>query len=300
MEDKTWGGRFTEKTDRRVEAFTASIDFDKRLYSHDIDGSIVTDTGPEATGEPEAADGGAPESSATVASAPPETVHSPLSGAPSGSVIACSRSVEDVIDLAVAVSFPQRFSVQDGNAQMAQAGGEHRAVEAAQQADSDRDAAALAKALRDQQAVAPADSPVPATERLAQLDHLRAQGLVTDEEYQAKRQKILDELSEIQEKIAGYLEILNSDERLNAVLIEEQLRSDRDRSEANYRTLFEEMLDAFALHELIVDDRDAVPGAVGGSKRVSSRARIVCGPAVVTVLAQPAKRRAGGRTGAPE
>ncbi|MGD9274476.1 MAG: lyase family protein, partial [Desulfobacterales bacterium] len=41
MEDKTWGGRFTEKTDRRVEAFTASIDFDKRLYSHDIDGSIA-------------------------------------------------------------------------------------------------------------------------------------------------------------------------------------------------------------------------------------------------------------------
>jgi argininosuccinate lyase len=41
MEDKTWGGRFTEKTDRRVEAFTASIDFDKRLYSYDIDGSIA-------------------------------------------------------------------------------------------------------------------------------------------------------------------------------------------------------------------------------------------------------------------
>jgi argininosuccinate lyase len=41
MENKTWGGRFTEKTDRRVEAFTASIDFDKRLYSYDIDGSIA-------------------------------------------------------------------------------------------------------------------------------------------------------------------------------------------------------------------------------------------------------------------
>jgi argininosuccinate lyase len=41
MKDKTWGGRFSEKTDRRVEAFTASIDFDKRLYSHDIDGSIA-------------------------------------------------------------------------------------------------------------------------------------------------------------------------------------------------------------------------------------------------------------------
>ena len=67
-------------------------------------------------------------------------------------------------------------------------------VEADEQADSDRDAAALAKALREQQAAGPADSPVPATERLAQLDQLRAQGLVTDEEYQAKRQKILDEL----------------------------------------------------------------------------------------------------------
>jgi uncharacterized membrane protein YdbT with pleckstrin-like domain len=67
-------------------------------------------------------------------------------------------------------------------------------VEADEQADSDRDAAALAKALRDHQAVGPTDSPVPATERLAQLDQLRAQGLVTDEEYQAKRQKILDEL----------------------------------------------------------------------------------------------------------
>jgi argininosuccinate lyase len=41
MENKTWGGRFTEKTDRRVETFTASIDFDKRLYSFDIDGSIA-------------------------------------------------------------------------------------------------------------------------------------------------------------------------------------------------------------------------------------------------------------------
>jgi len=67
-------------------------------------------------------------------------------------------------------------------------------VEADEQADSDRDAASLAKALREQQAVSPADSPVPATERLAQLDQLRAQGLVTDEEYQAKRRKILDEL----------------------------------------------------------------------------------------------------------
>ena len=67
-------------------------------------------------------------------------------------------------------------------------------VEADEQRDSDRDAAALAKALREQKAPGLTDSSASATERLAQLDHLRAQGLVTDEEYQAKRQKILDEL----------------------------------------------------------------------------------------------------------
>src|SRR5881398_3410087 len=33
---KTWGGRFTGQTDRRVEAFTESISFDRRLYRHDI------------------------------------------------------------------------------------------------------------------------------------------------------------------------------------------------------------------------------------------------------------------------
>jgi len=37
--DKLWGGRFSESTDAFVEAFTASIDFDKRLYKHDIAGS---------------------------------------------------------------------------------------------------------------------------------------------------------------------------------------------------------------------------------------------------------------------
>ncbi len=37
--DKLWGGRFSESTDAFVEAFTASIDFDKRLYKHDIEGS---------------------------------------------------------------------------------------------------------------------------------------------------------------------------------------------------------------------------------------------------------------------
>jgi argininosuccinate lyase len=39
--DKPWGGRFTESTHAFVEAFTASIDFDQRLYRHDIAGSIA-------------------------------------------------------------------------------------------------------------------------------------------------------------------------------------------------------------------------------------------------------------------
>lgn len=39
--DKPWGGRFTESTDAFVEAFTASIDFDQRLYRQDIAGSIA-------------------------------------------------------------------------------------------------------------------------------------------------------------------------------------------------------------------------------------------------------------------
>ena len=36
---KPWAGRFTEPTDAFVEAFTASIGFDQRLYRHDIEGS---------------------------------------------------------------------------------------------------------------------------------------------------------------------------------------------------------------------------------------------------------------------
>ncbi len=39
MSQKTWGGRFTGGTDARVEAFTESISFDRRLYRHDIIGS---------------------------------------------------------------------------------------------------------------------------------------------------------------------------------------------------------------------------------------------------------------------
>ena len=39
--DKLWGGRFSQPTDEFVEEFTASIDFDKRLYRQDIRGSIA-------------------------------------------------------------------------------------------------------------------------------------------------------------------------------------------------------------------------------------------------------------------
>jgi len=39
--DKPWSGRFTEPTDIFVEAFTASVGFDRRLYRHDIAGSIA-------------------------------------------------------------------------------------------------------------------------------------------------------------------------------------------------------------------------------------------------------------------
>ncbi|MFN2308989.1 MAG: argininosuccinate lyase [Gammaproteobacteria bacterium] len=38
---KPWGGRFTESTDAFVEAFTASVGFDQRLYPYDIAGSIA-------------------------------------------------------------------------------------------------------------------------------------------------------------------------------------------------------------------------------------------------------------------
>ncbi|MBI3989996.1 MAG: argininosuccinate lyase [candidate division NC10 bacterium] len=38
---KPWGGRFAGKTHRLVERYTASIHFDRRLYRHDIQGSIA-------------------------------------------------------------------------------------------------------------------------------------------------------------------------------------------------------------------------------------------------------------------
>ncbi|MDH5231690.1 MAG: argininosuccinate lyase [Gammaproteobacteria bacterium] len=39
--NKPWGGRFTEATDAFVEAFTASVGFDQRMYAQDIRGSIA-------------------------------------------------------------------------------------------------------------------------------------------------------------------------------------------------------------------------------------------------------------------
>ncbi len=38
---KPWTGRFNEPTDAFVEAFTASVEFDRRLYRYDIEGSIA-------------------------------------------------------------------------------------------------------------------------------------------------------------------------------------------------------------------------------------------------------------------
>jgi uncharacterized membrane protein YdbT with pleckstrin-like domain len=68
-------------------------------------------------------------------------------------------------------------------------------VEADEQRDSDRDAASLAKAMREQSDSAPGVPPSPsAQERLAALDDLKSQGLVDDAEYATKRRQILDEL----------------------------------------------------------------------------------------------------------
>jgi len=40
-QNKLWGGRFTQPTDKFVEEFTSSIEFDKRLYHQDIRGSVA-------------------------------------------------------------------------------------------------------------------------------------------------------------------------------------------------------------------------------------------------------------------
>lgn len=39
MHKKTWGGRFRTKTDEALERFNASLSFDRRLYTQDIEGS---------------------------------------------------------------------------------------------------------------------------------------------------------------------------------------------------------------------------------------------------------------------
>ena len=36
-----WGGRFTKETDKLVYNFNASINFDKKLYKQDMEGSIA-------------------------------------------------------------------------------------------------------------------------------------------------------------------------------------------------------------------------------------------------------------------
>jgi argininosuccinate lyase len=40
-QNKLWGGRFSEATDAFVQRFTASVDFDRRLFQQDIDGSLA-------------------------------------------------------------------------------------------------------------------------------------------------------------------------------------------------------------------------------------------------------------------
>ena len=41
MTEKPWGGRFAEKTHKLLEKFSESVSYDKRLYLHDIKGSIA-------------------------------------------------------------------------------------------------------------------------------------------------------------------------------------------------------------------------------------------------------------------
>lgn len=62
-----------------------------------------------------------------------------------------------------------------------------------EQRDSDRDASALAKAMQEHLASPPTAALTP-QERLAQLETLRAQGHVSDDEYEQKRRQILDQL----------------------------------------------------------------------------------------------------------
>ena len=38
---KLWGGRFTKETNQLVNNFNASLQFDRRFYKQDIEGSIA-------------------------------------------------------------------------------------------------------------------------------------------------------------------------------------------------------------------------------------------------------------------
>ena len=66
-------------------------------------------------------------------------------------------------------------------------------IQADEQADSERDAAALAEVMR-QQPQRAAPSALTVQERLHQLNELREEGLLSDEEFARKRAEILDEL----------------------------------------------------------------------------------------------------------
>jgi argininosuccinate lyase len=41
VSEKSWGGVFDQATDHRVEEFTESVSFDRRLYAQDIEGSVA-------------------------------------------------------------------------------------------------------------------------------------------------------------------------------------------------------------------------------------------------------------------
>ena len=91
------------------------------------------------------------------------------------------------------------------------------------------------------------------TERQAQaIIELQLQRLTGME-----RQKILEELEQIQAKIAEYLEILNSDERLNQVITEE-LTKIREKFGDERRTEIGEEVGDISLEDLIADEEMVV------------------------------------------
>ena len=105
--------------------------------------------------------------------------------------------------------------------------------------------------LRDGAAVS--DAPWDFTERQAQaIIELQLQRLTGME-----RQKILDELAELQTKIAGYLEILNSDEALSKLIIEELEEVKRKFGDAR-RTEIGEPVGEISLEDLIADEEMVV------------------------------------------